>query len=62
MALIYAMRLAARAYGTIDLAIQCHDAEQTKHELILPWLMGWFPESSQPTPDAPPPPSVNKPV
>ena len=49
ISLIYSMRLAARAFGNLDVAMTCFDAEATMDALILPWLMGWFPESSRPT-------------
>jgi hypothetical protein len=43
IALLYGMRLAAHAYGNVGLHFTCFDAEETKYELILPWLTGWFP-------------------
>jgi hypothetical protein len=43
IALLYGMRLAAHVYGNVGLHFTCYDAEETKNELILPWLTGWFP-------------------
>jgi hypothetical protein len=40
---IYGFRLLAHVIGNIDLYITCNDAEETKEELIIPWLTGWFP-------------------
>jgi hypothetical protein len=45
--LLYGIRLAAHVYGNIDVNFTCYDAYETKQDLILPWLMGWFP--SRPT-------------
>lgn len=45
--LLYGIRLAAHVYGNIDVNFTCYDAYETKDELILPWMMGWFP--SRPT-------------
>jgi hypothetical protein len=41
--LIYGIRLAAYAYGNVDVYFTCTDAEETKKDLILPWVTGWFP-------------------
>ena len=41
----YGLRLAAGAMGNVDVSITCDDAVETKHELILPWMMGWFPRT-----------------
>ena len=44
---LYAIRLAAAVAGdkSIDLLVSCTDAVENKHNLILPWLMGfWRPE------------------
>jgi hypothetical protein len=43
LVVIYGMRLAAHVYGNIDLFISCDDAEETKNDLIIPWVTGWFP-------------------
>lgn len=39
----YGLRMAAQAMGMTDVSIQCEDAEETKKELLLPWVMGMFP-------------------
>jgi hypothetical protein len=41
--LLYAIRLIARIYGDVYVSYTCTDADVTKKDLILPWLMGWFP-------------------
>ena len=44
---LYAIRLAAAVAGrkSIDLLASCTDALENKHELILPWIMGfWRPD------------------
>lgn len=38
----YAMRLAARLLGNVDVHITCHDAEHEKAALLLPWVTGKF--------------------
>ena len=43
MLTFYALRLMAHTIGHIDVSIHCHDAEQTKKALILPWMTGFFP-------------------
>jgi hypothetical protein len=43
IALLYGMRLAALVYGNVGLHFICFDAIETKNDLILPWLTGWFP-------------------
>jgi hypothetical protein len=43
IALMYGIRLAAHVYGNIDVYFTCYDAEETKKDLIIPWLTGWFP-------------------
>jgi hypothetical protein len=43
IALLYGIRLTARIYGNVDVAYICTDADETKKDLVLPWLMGWFP-------------------
>jgi hypothetical protein len=43
IALFYGIRLAAHTYGNVDLFITCDDAKDTKEDLILPWITGWFP-------------------
>jgi hypothetical protein len=43
LVLIYGMRLAAHVYGNVELYITCTDAEETKKDLIIPWVTGWFP-------------------
>jgi hypothetical protein len=43
---LYAIRLAARAIGNVDVELVCHDAEKEKTKLILPWLMGVFPNGA----------------
>ena len=42
---LYKVRANARALG-MDVAMTCSDAQAKKDQLILPWLMGWFPEST----------------
>jgi hypothetical protein len=37
------IRMAALANGGVDVRFTCPDAEDTKRELIIPWLMGYFP-------------------
>lgn len=39
----YGLRLASQVYENVDIHISCPDAEATKKDLILPWVMGWFP-------------------
>jgi len=41
---IYGIRLAALHLG-VDLNLTCHDAHKSQHDLILPWLLGYFPAS-----------------
>jgi len=41
--LLYGIRLAAHVYGNVDVYLTCHDANEKKRDLILPWLMGWLP-------------------
>jgi hypothetical protein len=43
VAAFYGVRLAAYALGNIDVLLQCADAEETKRDLVLPWLTGFFP-------------------
>jgi hypothetical protein len=43
LGLMYGMRLAAEVYGDVDLHFVCHDAEETKEHLILPWFTGVVP-------------------
>jgi hypothetical protein len=43
ISLIYGIRLAAYAYGNVDVYFTCTDAERTKKYLILPWITGRFP-------------------
>ena len=43
IALFYGIRLAAHMYGNVDLHIICDDANDTKNDLILPWITGFFP-------------------
>jgi hypothetical protein len=43
IAMLYGIRLIARVYGNIGAHYTCHDAEETKNDLIIPWLTGWFP-------------------
>jgi hypothetical protein len=35
--------MAALANGGVDVRFTCPDAEDTKRDLIIPWLMGYFP-------------------
>jgi hypothetical protein len=44
--LFYGIRLAARTIGNIHVLFTCADAEDHKSDLIIPWVMGWFPASS----------------
>jgi hypothetical protein len=37
------IRMAALANGGADVRFTCLDAEDTKRDLIIPWLMGYFP-------------------
>jgi hypothetical protein len=37
------IRMAALANGGVDARFTCPDAEDTKRDLIIPWLMGYFP-------------------
>jgi hypothetical protein len=39
----YGTRLAARAFGHVDVHVHCNDAMQHKDVLILPWITGYFP-------------------
>jgi hypothetical protein len=39
----YGTRLAARAYGQVDVHVHCPDAMQHRASLILPWITGYFP-------------------
>lgn len=41
----YAMRLAAKVLGDVDIHMTCPDANESKAKLILPWIMGKFPSS-----------------
>jgi hypothetical protein len=41
--LLYGIRMAAHVLGNVDVYLSCSDAAETKNDLILPWLMGWFP-------------------
>ncbi|CAB9512350.1 expressed unknown protein [Seminavis robusta] len=43
--LFYALRLAARTMGNADVLIQCNDALDVAKDLILPWVMGFFPRT-----------------
>ena len=43
IALFYGIRMAAHVYGNVDLFIVCDDANDTKNDLILPWITGYFP-------------------
>jgi hypothetical protein len=47
---MYGMRLVTQVFPNVGLSISCTDAEQTKDELIMPWLTGWFPPRSPDTP------------
>jgi hypothetical protein len=47
---MYGMRLVTQVFPNVGLSITCTDAEQTKEELIMPWLTGWFPPRSPDTP------------
>jgi len=40
----YGLRMVAHTLGTTDVSILCNDAEETKKNLILPWVMGMFPQ------------------
>jgi hypothetical protein len=46
----YGMRMVSHALGTTDVSIKCHDAEETKKSLILPWVTGVFPRLSDAMP------------
>jgi len=39
----YAMRMVALVHGGIDVRMTCPDAQNEKMNLIVPWLMGYFP-------------------
>jgi hypothetical protein len=42
---IYILRSTAKAIGNVDVLVTCHDAQEQKGVLILPWLTGWFPHN-----------------
>jgi hypothetical protein len=46
LGLFYGMRLAAQVYQDVEIQFTCHDAEQTRNHLILPWFTGVFPARS----------------
>jgi hypothetical protein len=52
LALLYGMRLTADVYGDVEMHFTCHDAEETRNQLILPWLTGFFPARSTDVPSA----------
>lgn len=39
----YHMRMSAMALEDVDIHVTCHDAEEQKSKLILPWVMGHYP-------------------
>lgn len=41
--MMYGMRLTAQVIGNVHLSFHCPDAQERKSDLILPWVMGWFP-------------------
>ena len=43
---MYILRSVAGALGGVDIAFSCTDAQEQKHQLILPWLTGWFPSQN----------------
>lgn len=43
LAFFYGLRRAAWSHENIELICHCHDAEETKYDLILPWAMGRVP-------------------
>jgi hypothetical protein len=43
LALLYGIRMAAHVYQDVEVHFTCHDAEQTRNHLILPWLTGVYP-------------------
>jgi hypothetical protein len=47
---LYGLRIAARALGNADLLITCPDAIDQKSQLLLPHVMGFFPEATHPVP------------
>ena len=51
VAAFYAIRLAAKRLGNIDVSIHCPDASREQGRLLLPWLMGYFPASHTATSD-----------
>ena len=51
---VYGLRLAARVLGNIEVRIQCSDAEETKSDLLLPWMMGVFSTKHDGTEQLPP--------
>jgi hypothetical protein len=45
MQAFYGLRMAAATMGNVDVRIACHDADATKGDLILPWMMGYSPRT-----------------
>ena len=46
------MRMAAHVYENVQVHFICHDAEQTRNHLILPWVTGVLPARSSRQPSA----------
>jgi hypothetical protein len=44
ISLLYAMRLAASVYDNVGFTFTCDDAQESKKDLILPWITGLFPQ------------------
>jgi hypothetical protein len=51
LSLFYATRLAAQVYSNVAFIFTCPDAQETKQDLILPWITGSFPPRSSSTPN-----------
>jgi hypothetical protein len=50
LSLFYAIRLTAQVYSNVAFVFECPDAQDTKRDLILPWITGSFPPRSSSTP------------
>jgi hypothetical protein len=43
LSLLYALRLTTAVHDNVSLNLTCHDADETKADLIVPWLTGYQP-------------------